>query len=121
MRKLIAPAVVVALVAVMAPSALAVPGDSTTCQQGADNERVGAWEEWSTTDVEAFLRDLAADRPWITEEMIQARLAEIMGFNDHNGDGKLCVMVQYHPNDASGTDTVWTLLDNHYDPQGSRP
>ena len=117
MRKLVSLTVLVGMLSVMmVPTALAVPGETTTCQQGADNTRVGPWEEWDAADVEELLRDLAADRPDITEQMILARLAAIMGFNDHNGDGLLCVMVHYLPNDASGTDTWWSLQDNHYDP-----
>ena len=80
------------------------------------NDRVGPWAEWTEGDVEALLRELAADRPEIGVEQIQARLAAIMGFNDHNGDGLLCVMVHRLPNDASGTDKWWSLRDNHYDP-----
>ena len=120
MKRFIALAVTIGLLSVlMAQAAVAVPGETTTCQQGGDNDRVGAWEEWSEDDVEAFLREGAEDMPWITEEMILARTAEIMGFNDHNDDGYLCVMAHYLPNDASGADKWLNLQDNHYDPPQS--
>ena len=103
------------------PAALAKGGppleEGTTCQQGADNDFVGAWDEW---DKDAVIGMLLSIRPETDPfPNATARATAIMNFNDHNSDGLLCVQVHNLPNDASGTDTWWSLQDNHYDPPQS--
>jgi hypothetical protein len=110
MRKPIALAVAVGLLWVMmAHAALAVPGETTTCQPGSDEGRSSSWEEieWAAA-LAAFIHP---DDPTFL-----SRAEAIVAFNDHNGDGSVCVMTQYLPNANSGSDTWYQIEDNHYDP-----
>jgi len=112
-RTLTTLALVATMLVVAAPAAFATGGppleEGTTCQQGADNLFVGAWEEWDKDRVIELLLFLRPETDPIP------RATAIMDFNDHNSDGLLCVQVHNLPNDASGTDTWWSLQDNHYD------
>jgi hypothetical protein len=110
MRRLFAISTVIGLMTiVLAQAAAATPGDTTTCQAGSDSGRATAWVE--IDGAEELADFIHPDDP-----AFLPRAMAIIAFNDHNRDGKVCVMTQYLPNANSGSDTWFQIEDNHYDP-----
>ncbi len=116
-----------ALVATMllatAPAALAGGGSASNsapgnkgCQPGASNTIV---HPWRLLDVDGFVDLLLSDEIGFSNEPAARAVAEpVYAFNDHNGDGYACVMVQHLPNYASGFFNYFIVEDNH--PFGGR-
>lgn len=69
------------------------PGDTGTAD-------ITAWQLWDQATFEAAVIATGGDPTGVYDE------------GDKNGDGKLCILVQVLPNDASGNDTWFVSKDN---------
>ncbi len=111
-RKITVLALAAAILLAAAPSAFAANGHAPAqgCQPGANNDIVEAWQMLSVAQFAQLLVDEfnAPDYQAALERAIPT-----YDFNDHNGDGYACVMVQNLPNDVNGFSKFWLVEDNH--------
>lgn len=82
------------------------------CQPGAGNDLMSNWELMSLEQYAQYLVDNSKANP--TYEQALARATATYAFCDKNGDNYACVMTQYLPNDANGSDTWFLIEDNHF-------
>ena len=82
------------------------------CPPGAGTDLMSSWELMSLEEYATYLFENSKSNP--TKEEADARAAATYAFCDKNGDNYACVMTQYLPTDANGSDTWFLIEDNHF-------
>ena len=106
MRTLIAIVSAITMAVTLTTAVLAAP-PHRGCPVGADYAGGSTIGAWRLMDQAEFAAAIAA------EGYDPAIAASYFAAGDKNDDGKLCVMPQTLPNEASGDDTYWLLHDNN--------